>query len=159
MKNITITKPATAQAIGTRSNGNCKPVLCITTGEIFASATDAAEKFGVSLCVVAHAASGRIRTVKGKRFCYIKDVMQHLEEIAENTRIREEKLAEYDKIVNADKRKQELEQRKARLAAAREKLEKEAALIAAEEASQTFLDSYRTATRSLSSFSEMDSAI
>lgn len=130
---ITITKPATAQAIGTRSNGNCKPVLCITTGEIFASATDAAEKFGVSLCVVAHAASGRIRTVKGKRFCYIKDVMQYLEEIAENTRIREEKLAEYDKIVNADKRKQELEQRKVKLAAMRKKLEEEDAAIKAEE--------------------------
>ena len=134
MKSITITKQANAQAIGHRSNGNCKPVFCITTGEIYASATDAAEKLGVSLTVLAHAASGKIRTCKGKRWCYIQHIMQHLEEIAENTRVREEKVAAYDKIVGKEKRKQALGERKAKLAAAQAKLEKEAAAIAAEEA-------------------------
>lgn len=134
MKSITITKQANAQAIGNRSNGNCKPVFCITTGEIYASATDASEKLGVSLTVVAHAASGRIKTCKGKRYCYVNHIMQHLEEIAENTRVREEKVAAYDKIVGKEKRKQELGARKAKLAAMKAKLEKEAAAIAAEEA-------------------------
>ena len=133
MKNITITKQASAQAIGYRSNGNCKPVLCITTGEIYASATDAAEKLGVSLTVLAHAASGRIRTCKGKRWCYIQHIMQHLEEIAENTRIREEKVAAYDKIVGKEKRKAALAERKAKLATMQAKLEKEALMIAQEE--------------------------
>ena len=134
MKNITITNHSEAQALGYRNNGNCKPVFCITTGEIYASATDAAEKLGVSLTVVAHAASGRIKTCKGKRYCYIQHIMQHLEEIAKNTQIREEKVAAYDKIVGKEKRKQELGARKAKLAAMKAKLEKEAALIAAEEA-------------------------
>ena len=33
MKNITITKTSTVQAIGKARNGNSKPVFCITTGE------------------------------------------------------------------------------------------------------------------------------
>ena len=134
MKNITITKQSNAQAIGYRSNGNCKPVYCITTGEVYASATDAAEKLGVSLAVLAHAASGKIRTAKGKRWCYIQHIMQHLEEIAENTRIREEKVVAYDKIVGKQQRKQALAERKAKLATMKAKMEKEAMLIAQEEA-------------------------
>lgn len=134
MKNITITKQANAQAIGHRSNGNCKPVICITTGAIYASATDAAEKLGVSQSVLSLAASGKLRTCKGKRYCYVSQVMQYLDEICENTRIREEKVAAYDKIVTNEKRKQELDVRKAKLAAMQAKLEKEAALIAQEEA-------------------------
>ena len=134
MKNITITKQAHAQAIGHRSNGNCKPVFCITTGEIYASATDASEKLGVSLAVVTHAASGRLKTCKGKRYCYVQHIMQYLEEIAENTRVREEKVAAYDKIVGKEKRKQELAEREAKFNAMKVKLEKEAAAIAAEKA-------------------------
>lgn len=134
MKNITITKQANAQAIGHRSNGNCKPVFCITTGEIYASATDASEKLGVSLTVLAHAASGRLKTCKGRRYCYVQHIMQHLEEIAENTRIREEKVSAYDKIVGTEKRKQALGARKAKFAAMKAKLDKEAMWIAQEEA-------------------------
>lgn len=137
MKNITITKQANANAIGHRSNGNCKPVYCITTGEVYASATDAAEKLGISLTVLCHAASGKLKTAKGKRYCYVQHIMQHLEEIAKNTRVREEKVAAYDKIVGAEKRKQELVARKAKLVAMQAKLEKEAAAIAAEEAALT----------------------
>lgn len=133
MKNITITKQANAQAIGHRSNGNCKPIICITTGAIYASATDAAEKIGVSQSVLSMAAVGKIRTVKGKRYCYVQNVMQYLEEICENTRIREEKVAKYDKIVNTQRRKDALEERKAKLEAMKAKLAKEAAAIAAEE--------------------------
>ena len=134
MKSITITKQANAQAIGYRSNGNCKPVYCITTGEVYASATDAAEKLGVSLAVLAHAASGKLKTAKGKRFCYIQHIMQHLEEIASNTKAREEKVAAYDKIVGKQQRKAELEARKSKLAIMQAKMEKEAMLIAQEEA-------------------------
>lgn len=135
MKSITITKQANAKAIGHRSNGNCKPVICITTGAIYASATDAAEKLGVSQSVLCLAASGKIKTCKGKRYCYVSQVMQHLEEICENTRVREEKVAAYDKIVTNQQRKQALAERKAKFAAMQEKLNKEAAWIAAEESS------------------------
>lgn len=134
MKHITITKTSTVQASGTRSNGNCKPVLCITTGAIYASATDAAEKIGVSQATLCLAASGKIKTCKGKRYCYVNHVMQHLEEICENTRVREEKVHAYDKIVDNEKRKQALGERKAKFNAMQAKLEKEAMWIAQEEA-------------------------
>ena len=134
MKNITITKPSTAQAIGQRSHGGCKPVMCITTGAIYASASDAAEELGVSLSVLCLAARGSIRTCKGKRWCYVSQVMQYLDEICENTRVREEKVAAYDKIVGKEKRMQELGVRKAKFAAMKAKLDKEAMWIAQEEA-------------------------
>ena len=86
------------------------------------------------MAVLALAASGKIRTCKGKRWCYVQHIMQHLEEIAENTRVREEKVAAYDKIVGKEKRKQELGERKAKLAAMKAKIEKEAAEIAKAEA-------------------------
>lgn len=134
MKNITITKNSTVKANGTRSHANCKPVYCITTGKVYASALDAAEELGVSHSVLSMAAAGRLRTCKGERYCYINQVMNYLEEIAECSRVRAEKVAEYDKIVGKEKRKQELGVRKAKLAAMKAKLEKEAAEIAQAEA-------------------------
>lgn len=133
MKNITITKQSNAQAIEHRSNGNCKPVICITTGAIYASAIDAAEKIGVSQATLCLAASGKIKTCKGKRYCYVNHVMQHLEEICENTRVREEKVAAYDKIINAEKQKQALAERRVKLNAMRKKLEEEERRLAEDE--------------------------
>ena len=134
MKNITITKNSTVEANGTRSHANCKPVYCITTGKVYASALDAAEELGVSHSVLSMAAAGKLKTCKGERYCYVSQVMNHLEEIAKCSRVRTEKVAAYDKIVGKEKRKQELDARKAKLAAMQAKMEKEAALIAQEEA-------------------------
>ena len=134
MKNITITKNSTVKAIGQARNGNSKPVFCITTGEIYTSATDAAEQLGVSLAVLCFAASGKIKTCKGKRYCYVKDIIPNLNEICENARTRAEKVAAYDKIVTNQQRKQALADRKAKLAIMQAKMEKEAAFIAQEEA-------------------------
>lgn len=134
MKNITITKTSTVQAIGKMRNGNSKPVFCITTGEIYTSAIDAANELGVSQSVLCLAASGKLKTCKGKRYCYVKDILANLNEICENARAREEKVTAYDKIVGNQQRKQALVERKAKLAAMQAKMEKEAMLIAQEEA-------------------------
>ena len=134
MKNITITKNSTVQAIGKMRNGNSKPVFCITTGEIYTSATDAAEQLNVSQATLCLAASGKLKTCKGKRYCYVKDIIPNLNEICENARTRAEKVAAYDKIVTNQTRKQALADRKAKFATMQAKLEKEAALIAQEEA-------------------------
>ena len=134
MKNITITKNSTVKANGTRSHANCKPVYCITTGKVYASALDAAEELGVSHSVLSMAAAGKLRTCKGERYCYINQVMNHLEEIAECSRVRAVKVAEYDKIVGKQQKVNALAERKAKLAKMKEKLDKEAAAIAAEEA-------------------------
>ena len=134
MKNINIAKPSTVQAIGKMRNGNSKPVFCITTGEIYTSATDAAEQLQVSQATLCLAASGKLKTCKGKRYCYVKDIIPNLNEICENARTRAEKVAAYDKIVTNQTRKQALAERKAKFATMQAKLEKEAALIAQEEA-------------------------
>ena len=134
MKNITITKPSTVKAIGKVRNGNSKPVFCITTGEIYTSATDAAEQLKVSQATLCLAASGKIKTCKGNRYCYVKDIIPNLNEICENARARATKVAAYDKIVGKQQRKAELEARKSKLAIMQAKMEKEAALIAQEEA-------------------------
>ena len=134
MKNITITKNSTVKAIGQARNGNSKPVFCITTGEIYTSATDAAKELGVSLAVLCLAASGKLKTCKGERYCYVKDIMPNLNEICEYARARKEKVVAYDKIVATEQRKQSLADRKAKLAKMQAKMEKEAALIAQEEA-------------------------
>ena len=133
MKQITITKTANANALGHRSSGNCKPVMCITTGMIYASATDAAEQIGISQSVLSMAAAGKLKTCMGKRWCYVSNVMQHLDEISQNIQLREEKLLAYDTIINAQKRKDELEKRKAKLEELRKKLEVETAAIKEEE--------------------------
>lgn len=134
MKSITITKTSTAKAIGHRSNGNCKPVYCITTGKVYDSALSAAEELGVSSSVLSMAAAGKLKTCKGERYCYVSQVMNYLEEIAECSRVRAEKVAAYDKIVGKQQKINALAERKAKLAKMKEKLEREAAAIAAEEA-------------------------
>lgn len=133
MKSITITKLSNASAIGRRTNGNCKPVLCITTGQIYVSAIDAAEKIGVSPASISSAITGKSKTVKGKRYCYVSNVMQYLDEISKNIYAREEKVAAYDKIVNAEKQKQALAQRRVKLNAMRQKLEEEERRLAEDE--------------------------
>lgn len=83
---------------GTRTRGNAKPVFCITTGEIYTSAADAAEIIGCSQGNVSWAATGRMKTCKGLRLCYIADIVEHLEEIASIARERNVKVVAYDRI-------------------------------------------------------------
>jgi hypothetical protein len=96
---ITIQKTSTVKTEGTRINGNCKPVLCITTGEIFSSASDAAEAMGVCASAMSWILTGRAKTCKGKRFCYVANVTEHLDEIAECMRAREQKVAAYNELM------------------------------------------------------------
>ena len=64
---ITITKATNLNAVGRHTNGNSKPVFCISTGIIYASVTDAAVNAGVSGAVMSCAVTNKIRPCKGKR--------------------------------------------------------------------------------------------
>ena len=126
---INIRKASNIKAVGHHINGNSKPVFCITDGSVYASVTDAAEKVGVNPSVMSSAVSGRIKNCKGKRYCFITDVMTHLDEISTNICIRNEKVAAYDAMVEKHNAAKEAEAKlalhRANCEKLRAKLEKE----------------------------------
>ena len=79
MKNIIINNESTIKADGIHTNGNCKPVICIDTGEVFTSAMDAAEKIGVHFATMSATCLGKVKTCKGKHYCYLANVSENLD--------------------------------------------------------------------------------
>lgn len=61
-----------------------KPVICLDTGEVFASATDAANANNVTTDAISKNCLGRSKRSNGKKFCYVEDVTEHLEELTSN---------------------------------------------------------------------------
>ena len=135
---INIRRATNVAAVGYHTKGNSKPVFCITDGAVYASVTDAADKVGVTTSVISHAVTGRLNTCKGKRYCFVADVMEHLDEIGENLKVRNEKVAAYDAMIakqNAVKEAAEnLAKHKAKREELREKLAREEQLIKEAEA-------------------------
>lgn len=135
---INIKRAANVTAVGRHTNGNSKPVFCITDGAVYASVSDAAEKTGSTQSTMSAAVTGKIKTCKGKRYCFISNVMEHLDEISENLKIRNEKVASYDAMIaeqNAKKEAQEaIAKHQANVEALRLKLEKEMSLLQAAQA-------------------------
>lgn len=86
MKKIIISEKATISANGNLSTGNCKPVICIDTGDVYTSVTDAAEAIGSSASNMCVHLAGKTRTIKGKRFCYLSKANESLDSIV--TRLR-----------------------------------------------------------------------
>lgn len=84
---ITISNEANLNTNGTRTSRNCKPVVCIDTGEVYNSCTDAAEMAGVSVYAMSLACIGKSKTTKGKRYCYLNERDEHLDTML--ARIRE----------------------------------------------------------------------
>ena len=93
---INIQKCSNVTVVGHHNHKNCKPVYCIDTGEIYASALDAANANGVTHPPMSNNLTGKTKTCNGKRFCYVSKMMEHLEEITEANRIRAAKVAAYD---------------------------------------------------------------
>lgn len=101
---ITIQKPAKMIAKGKRCNGNTNAVLCISTGQVFTSCTDAAEQTGTHQSNMSAVCRGVTKTAKGKKFCYVKDINEHLEEVAESIR----KANMYDELMTKEEKRKEL---------------------------------------------------
>lgn len=88
---LIINKEATLNNVhGSHTNRAHKPVLCITTKEKFASVTDAAEACGVAPSVISAVCNGRIKTCKGKEFCFIADRDVNLDKILSASKDYEE---------------------------------------------------------------------
>lgn len=103
-KNITVQREAFITGEGKRTNGNCNAVLCIDTGEIFSSGTDAAEKFGVTQANMSRACRNKGSKTAGRRFCYIKDIDEHIDSISNAIN----KANAYDILVARDATRKEL---------------------------------------------------
>lgn len=82
MKKLTLHNHTTVNAEGSRSNGNCKAVLCLDTGEVFSSMTDAAEKHNIKMCNISNVIRGKCRTAGGKRYCLLDKATEYLPEMA-----------------------------------------------------------------------------
>lgn len=92
--NVTIHNEATIKTEGKRNSKNCKPVICIETGEVFSSSADAAEKMGVHFSAMSAVCLGKTRTCKGMHFCYMNSALENLDAVM--TRLRETSAMEED---------------------------------------------------------------
>ena len=124
MKKINIQNETNIDAQGNLNSKHCKPVVCLETGDVYSSATDAAESNGVTLSAMSTHLTGKTRSVKGKHYCYLARVSDNLNAIV--TRLRE------TAAVEADAKK--WQEHKAKLDAERKAAEKRAADIAKAEA-------------------------
>lgn len=94
MKKINIQNEANIKAKGEHTQKSAKPVICIDTGDVYASTTDAAESAGVHVTTMSAVCLGKIRTANGKRYCYLSRVTESLDSIV--TRLRETAAVEED---------------------------------------------------------------
>lgn len=135
---INIQQATNVNVTGHRSNKNCKAVYNITTGEIYASGLDAANALGIDASCISAVLTGKSKTCKGMRFCLVSKVMEHLDEITEQNRIRVAKVAAYDTMIAEQTAKQKaqesLEKHRAKCNELRAKLEKEMQLLQEAEA-------------------------
>lgn len=85
---IIITNACTATAIGERRCKNAKPVLCLTTGEVFASQTDACNKYSIQASSLSRHLNGQSHylSCKGLKFCFVSKTHEHYNEITQQMR-------------------------------------------------------------------------
>lgn len=103
-KEITIQRKAVIRGKGKSFNANSNAVLCITTGDVLTSCTDAANHADVSVGHMSHVCNTVGSTAKGKSYCYVKDINEHLDEVA--TSIRKANM--YDEFMTKDEKRKEL---------------------------------------------------
>lgn len=139
MKNINIHNNANINAEGKLNTRHCKPVICLETGEVFTSVTDAAEKAGLNAQNLSTHLTGKRRTFAGKHYCYLSNATESLDAIVsrlretssmeEDARKWREYQAEQERIRKAEElriesERKEKEQREAAVARTKEKIER-----------------------------------
>ena len=95
---IEITNKSTIQVQGESTHRNRKPVVCITEPRVFASESDAAKYFGVSVQSISLACLGSTKLCKGNKLCHLDHIHEHLDELIQNYAKAKAKANEYDKI-------------------------------------------------------------
>ena len=129
------------EVLGNRTNRLCKPVINKTTGEVYASATDAAEAIGVTVNCVSYCCLGKIKSCKGNHLSYLSRTSENVDELTAQIRILNAKIAELEEdaaVGRAVREEQEAarkaeEERNAAIAKAEAKLERRRRIVAAAE--------------------------
>lgn len=103
-KEVTIQRKAIIRGKGKSLNGNTNAVLCISTGDVFTSCTDAANHADTTVGHMSNVCRGNSHSAKGKRYCYVKDINEHLDEVAESIR----KANMYDELMTKEEKRKEL---------------------------------------------------
>ena len=96
MTTLKIQNEANIQSIGKKRTKNAKPVLCIETGKVYNSITDAAEDNGVTHEAVGAHLKGRSQTCNGKHFAFVSKVNENLDSIMTHIRITSDYLTELE---------------------------------------------------------------
>lgn len=118
---IIINEKATANAEGIKRNKNSKPVMCIETGEIFTSATDAAIAFGVTIHAISVNCLGKSKHCQGKHFIYLSKMPEHIDDVSIYIQTIVHKAKLYDEMMAEKEKKSRLQ---AELAKAKEAYDK-----------------------------------
>jgi predicted transcriptional regulator len=122
---INIQKCSNVTVNGVHGGRNSKSVYNITTGDFYASVLDTANTIGVSQGAVSFALNDKERrTCKGMRLCFVSKIMEHLEEInqenikrRERDRMKDEKIADYEKLLAEKEERRKAQEELARLEA------------------------------------------
>ena len=94
MKKINIHNNANINAEGKLNSRHCKPVICLETGAVFSSVTDAAESTGLNAQNLSTHLTGKKKSFAGMHWCYLCNVTESLDVIV--TRLRETSAMEED---------------------------------------------------------------
>lgn len=100
---ITITKESATVCNGTFHNRNAKPIFCVTTGVIYASGQDMANELNLSPSEISKCCNGSINNVKGYKMCFVKNSLEHIEEISQAIYSKEIELSKYRKAEAREK--------------------------------------------------------
>lgn len=148
---------------GTCTSKLRKPVLCIETGKIYASEKDAAKDIGVSQNTISLTVHKKLKHCKGMHFCFVTDIMDHINEIATSIQSNYESARKWDELTakqEAERKAREemensLAQRRAKhtmLVAYKEKYEKARAKLEVKQAQ--VLQEIESVTREISDFED-----
>lgn len=112
MTKVTINKETTVKAEGIHNTKGCKEVVCLTTHKFYTSVLDAAELEGVDKSSVSKCCHDKMTAANGKKFCLLKDIDAHIDDIFAELRELAEKAAAYDAIIAKERAAREAEEKR-----------------------------------------------
>lgn len=96
---ITRQSAVTVNVKGEYTNKNCKPVLCIETGKIYASGKAAAEDIGADPSCISSAITGRSTTCNGMHFVLIDNIKEQIDRVTGVIRAKNAECAAKDTAI------------------------------------------------------------